>query len=38
VRGLVGKLADSVSVAQMTEDCRAFLAKVLSPKTGTDGK
>ena len=35
VRGLVGELVDSVSVAQMTEDFRAFLAKVLSPKTGT---
>ena len=32
VRALVAELVDSVSVAQMAEDFRAFLAKVLSPR------
>jgi integrase len=38
VRGLVGELVDSVPVARMTEDFKEFLAKVLSPKTGTDAQ
>ena len=36
VREFVGELVVSVPVAKMSEDFKAFLAKVLSPKTGTN--